>query len=355
MSHSIGLIGCGGISSVWVDAVAQNAGCKILYTYDVDKGAAVKKAEEIGAEAVGELHELLAFSDIDMVVIGTPTFTHADLAVQAAQAGKHVMCEKPMALNLGECQRMIDACAAGGVKIAIGHSLRFWGAFYKSRQLIAEGTIGRPVFGQIHRMGPSKVLPASKASGESSDHWRSDTRYSGGSIPEGFIHELDYSRSVFGEVVSVYCESTGRRVYGDHVSPPVVQAVIDYEGGETATLRMGGTVGYNWNGTTICGTTGSLSFTGWGGPVYLHRPDAAEPEEIGCDDTLAYTLELRDLIKAVASGGAPENSGLNGKKNYGLCLAMYRSMEEGRRVDFTDGIPDGIAGDWQYTGPAEIE
>ncbi len=350
MSHSIGLIGCGGISAVWVDAVAQNPGCKILYTYDVDKGAAVKKAEEIGAEAVGELSELLAFPDIDMVVICTPTFTHADLAIRAANAGKHVMCEKPMALNLGQCQRMIDACAAGGVKIAIGHSLRFWGAFRKSRQLIAEGAIGTPVFGQIHRMGSSEVLPAAPGAGEASDHWRSDTRYSGGSIPEGFIHELDFSRAVFGEVASVYCEFTGRRVYGDHMSPRVVQALIDYEDGKTATLRMGVTVGYDWNGTTVCGTTGSLSFTGWGGPVYLHRPGADQPEEIGCGDTLAYALELRDLINAVAADGEPENSGLNGKKDYGLCLAMYRSMEEGRRVDFTGGIPDGIADDWQYTG-----
>ena len=355
MSHSIGLIGCGGISSVWVDAVGQTPDCRIVKTFDVDKDAATRKADEIGAEPIAELDDLLVSSDIDMVVIGTPTFTHADLVVKAAEFGKHAMCEKPMSLSLGECQRMIDAAESHGVKVAIGHSLRFWGAFYKTRQLIADGAIGVPVFGQIHRMGSSPVTASSsKQDDESDDHWRSDTRYSGGNIPEGFIHELDFSRSVFGDVVSVYCESTGKQIHGEHVSPVVVQAFITYENGSTATLRMGGTVGYNWRGGTICGTTGTLSFDNWGGPVYHHMPDRETPEVVECQDTLAYRLELQDLLDAIASGGEAENSALNGKKDLGLCLAMYRSMELGRRMDFNDGLPVDVADDWQYLGPNSI-
>jgi predicted dehydrogenase len=355
MTHSIGLIGCGGISSVWVDAVSQTPDCEITKTFDVDAAAAVRKAEEIGAKSVSDLDELLASPDIDMVVIGTPTFTHADLVVKSAEAGKHVMCEKPMSLSLGECQRMIDACGAGGVKMAIGHSLRFWGAFHKTRQLISEGLIGTPVFGQIHRMGSAKIAESIPVDGEGSDrHWRFDTRYSGGNIPEGFIHELDFSRAIFGEVQSVYCESTGNQTYGDKLSPVVVQAFVDYQDGKTATVRMGGTVGYNWRGATICGTTGTLSFDNWGGPVYHHHPDKESIEAIECLDTLAYKLELNDLIQAIASDGEPENSGLNGKKDLGLCLAMYRSMELGKRMDFTNGIPNEVALDWQYLGKNSI-
>ena len=71
---------------------------------------------------------------------------------------------------------------------------------------------------------------------------------------------------------------------------------------------------------------------------------------ITCGTTSAYTLELRDLLQAIAEDGEPENSGLNGKKNIGFGLAMYHSMAEGIRVDFENGLPKGIAGDYQYQG-----
>lgn len=357
MTHTIGLIGCGSISRTWIDAVNALPDCRIAMTYDLDAEAARERAEEAGARAVMDLDALLSSSEIDIVVIGTPTFTHADLTVRAAQAGKHILCEKPMSLTLDACQRMIDACAAGGVKLAIGHSLRFWGAFFKVRQLVAEGAIGAPCIGQVHRMGPSKRLPAAppaQARETGPPHWRTDTRYSGGNILEGFIHELDFSRALFGEVASVYCEATGKRAYGDFMSPLVVQAFIDYENGAAATLRMGGIVGFPCNGAWIGGTEGTLTFDAWGGPVRYYRPDAEAPETILCDDTPAYVRELKDLIQAVETDGEPENSGINGKKNIGLCLAMYGSIERGERFAFTDGLPDGIAEDYQYLGPNAI-
>ena len=356
MDHTIGLIGCGGISATWINAVDMTPGCRIAMTYDVDVEASEKKAADIGARPAETLEAMLSSPGIDLVIIVTPTFTHADVVTQAAQAGKHIMCEKPMALNLAECQRMIDACNAGGVRLTIGHSLRFWGAFLKVRQLVADGAIGTPCFGQIHRMGASGILPAQPTpdSGTAPQHWRTDVRSSGGNIPEMFIHELDFSRAVFGEVTSVFCEATGKRGYGDHMSPLLVQALINFEQGKTATLRMGGVVGFNWRGAMICGTTGTLAFDSWDGPVCYYTPDADEPAMIPCDDTPAYVLELRDLIQAVESGGEPDNSGINGKRNIGLCLAMYRSIEEGRRFDFADGLPVDVTPDYRYLGPAGI-
>jgi predicted dehydrogenase len=354
MAHTIGLIGCGGIAGTWIEAVGRTLGCRIAMTYDVDSEAARKRAETAGAHPVAHLKEMLASPDIDIVIIGTPTFTHADLAVQAAQAGKHILCEKPMSLSLAGCQRMIDACEAGGVKLAVGHSLRFWGAFRKVRELVAGGAVGTPCIGQIHRMGPARIIPAVQAEKPGTGHWRMDTRYSGGNILEGFIHELDFSRTLFGDVASVYCEATGNRRYGDLMSPTVVQAVIDYATGAAATLRMGGIVGFPCNGAWIGGTKGTVAFDGWGGPVRRYQPEITEPEVIPCDDTPAYVLELQDLIQAVETGGEPENSGLNGKKNVGLCLAMYRSIERGTRFLFTDGLPDDIAPEEQYLGPSAI-
>lgn len=355
MPYSIGLIGCGGIAGTWIDAVAATPHCQITMAYDLNLAAAERRAEQVGARAVTEIDALLGNPAIDVVIIGTPTFTHPELVVAAARAGKHILCEKPMALNLAECRRMISACRDGGVKLAIGHSLRFWGAFRKVGELVAADLIGEPFIGQIHRMWPGKPISADAPipSGKA-DHWRVETRYSGGNILEGFIHELDFSRTIFGEVTSVYFEATGKERYGDFLSPMVLQGFIGYAAGKTATLRMGSLIAMPCNGLWIGGTQGALAFDSWDGPIRHYRPDTEAPDTISCHNTLAYALELRDLIQAIETDGTPDNSGENGLKNVGLCMAMYRSLAEGVRYEFDNGLPVGVAEDYQYSGPTSI-
>ena len=117
MKYQIGLVGCGGISSIWKDTISRNPDCRVKYTYDVVPEAAAKRAAEVGAEPAASVEQLLDAEDIDLVIVGTPTFTHANLVVQAARAGKNILCEKPMALTLDQCRRMINACGTAGVKL----------------------------------------------------------------------------------------------------------------------------------------------------------------------------------------------------------------------------------------------
>jgi len=347
--YGVGLIGCGNIAGTWVKAVGEHEECRMKLVFDLDKEAAQKRADEAGARAVGELGELLASTEIDLVVIGTPTPSHPDLVAQAAAAGKHILCEKPMALSLGECQRMIDACEQGGVQLAIGHSLRFWGAFRVCRRLISEGAIGTPVVGNIDRMGTVGIRRVDSDDGGDEGHWRSSVRNSGGHLLEGYIHELDFTRSVFGEVASVTCELAGGGEYDGLLSPAVAHGLARFESGALVTLRTGSTVALPTRGYWISGTEGGLSFAEWGGPVEHFRADLEEKQLVTCDEPYAYYLELCDLLQAIEGKGEPENSGLNGKKNVALGLAMYRSFETGRRVEFTDGIPADVAGDYQNT------
>ncbi|MDA0748316.1 MAG: Gfo/Idh/MocA family oxidoreductase, partial [bacterium] len=232
-------------------------------------------------------------------------------------------------------------------------SIRFWGAFRKIRQLVAEGRIGTPCLAQVHRMGKSGIRRVSEEPanpGKAARPWRFDTRYAGGSILESTVHELDFSRSLFGDVRSVYCDATGAEQYGDLQSPVVIQAMVNFENGGQATVRQGGIVGFPCKGSWVAGTEGTLSFDIWEGPVYHHRPGTDEPEAIECDDTYAYILELLDLLNAIESNGEPENSGLNGMKNIALGLAMYRSIELGKRLDFKNGLPVDLPMDYQYRG-----
>ncbi|MDP6507372.1 MAG: Gfo/Idh/MocA family oxidoreductase, partial [Planctomycetota bacterium] len=202
----------------------EHPDCDIDITFDLDAEAAQRRADEAQARAVTDLDELLG-SDADVVVICTPTPSHPELVLRAAEAGKHVMCEKPMALTLKDCRRMIDACEQAGVKLAIGHTIRFFGTFRTVRRLVAEGAIGAPVAGTFDRMGTSKPRPASDAP-RWSGHWREDPRNSGGHVLEGFIHELDCTRSVFGTVASVAAEVAGNQDYDGWMSPQIVQGLV---------------------------------------------------------------------------------------------------------------------------------
>jgi 1,5-anhydro-D-fructose reductase (1,5-anhydro-D-mannitol-forming) len=345
MGYGIGLVGCGNIAGSWIKAVEQHDQCQIVLTYDLLSEPAAKRAAEAGARAAESLEEFLAADEIDLVIVATPTGSHPELTQQAAAAGKHVLSEKPMALSLGECQQMIDACARGSVKLAIGHTLRFWSAFLKMRQLVAQGVIGVPVSGSIDRMGSADLRRSTDP--VVSRGWRDDIANTGGALLEGYIHETDFTRSIFGDPTTGVCQLGGGREYDGLVSPGMVQAVVNFESGAVVTLRTGSTVGMPTMGYWVAGTKGGLRMDGWGGPVRLYRPGSDAPQEVACDPAQAYYLELCDLLQAMESGGEPENSGINGIKNVGLVLGLYHSVETGKRTEFQDGLPVGLPQDYQ--------
>ncbi|NKB66221.1 MAG: hypothetical protein GKR89_04100 [Candidatus Latescibacteria bacterium] len=347
MKYQIGLIGCGGIAGTWIQAVAQHPDCRIALTYDIADEAARQRATEVGGQAVPSVEALLAGA-IDLVIIGTPTPSHPDLVMEAARAGKHILCEKPMALNLDLCRTMTQVCQEAGVKLAIGHSLRFWDAFLACRRLVGEGAIGVPVSGSIDRMGTAAT--AHRRDDESQpDHWRHHAVHSGGHVLEGFIHELDFARAIFGEVESVSCQIAGGRDYDGILSPQISQALVGFTGGALATLRTGATVAMPTRGYWLGGTEGGLRFSEWGGPVehFVHGRD--QPQIITPQSQSAYYLELCDLLNAIEEDGEPENSPLNGMKNIALGLGMYWSFETGQRVQYQNGLPVDMAGDYQNT------
>ena len=349
MRHRIGLIGCGNIAGAWLKAVGEHPDCDLAVAFDLDPEAARTRAEEAGARAVTRLEELLA-SDVDVVVVGTPTTSHPELVTRAAEAGKHVLCEKPMALDLASCRGMIEACERAGVKLAVGHTIRFFGTFRTVRRLVAEGAIGEPVSGSFDRLGKSpkrSVEDASRRTG----HWRESPAESGGRVLESFVHELDCARAVCGRVAAVSAEIAGNQPHGGWMSPQIVQGLVRFESGALVTARTGSTVGLPTRGHWLAGTEGGMRFDAWGKPLQLWRSGAEEPEEVPPEDgDNPYVLELADLLAAVRGEvEEPQNSGRNGMENVGLGLAFYRSCELGRRIEFEDGLPD-LPEDYRNTG-----
>ena len=137
---SFGVIGAGRMGKIHSLSIQKIPNSKLVAVVDIVQGAAKKLAEEYKAEAYIGHKELLRRKDIDAVVICTPTNTHRSISVEATEGGKHIYCEKPMAISLREADEMIKTAEKARVKLMIGHQARF--SFDKVKKLLDRGVIG---------------------------------------------------------------------------------------------------------------------------------------------------------------------------------------------------------------------
>ena len=139
----IGIIGCGKIAQVrHIPEYAEHKDAKLLGFYDINQERAAALAEQYGGTAYATVEELLANPDIHAVSVCAANFAHAELTIAALNAGKHVLCEKPMAVTLAECEAMVEAARKNNKFLMIGHNQRLAKAHAVARKLIIDGLIG---------------------------------------------------------------------------------------------------------------------------------------------------------------------------------------------------------------------
>ena len=234
----IGVIGTGTIAnSAHLPAIVQlRDELELVAVADVRPDVVQDVAKRFGAQhAYTDYHELLARPDIDMVDICTPEFLHREQVVAAAQAGKHIHCEKPMASSVAECDAMIAATRAAGVKLMIGHSRRFTRRYQLIREAIAHGEIGevRLVRENERRSfvrTPPRPGRVDHWSPEGGRPWLASPQYTFGAAMTNAVHETDLARWFAGQdAASVYA--------AEHVNDPEseVPDFITY----TITFRNG--------------------------------------------------------------------------------------------------------------------
>ena len=137
------IIGCGKIAQVrHIPEYLEHQAVNLVGFYDLNEKRAEELAEKYGGKAYGSVEELLADPQIDAVSICTANHTHAELTIKALKAGKHVLCEKPMAITLEECQRMVECAEENHRKLLIGQNQRLTRTHQIARKLIADGEIG---------------------------------------------------------------------------------------------------------------------------------------------------------------------------------------------------------------------
>jgi myo-inositol 2-dehydrogenase / D-chiro-inositol 1-dehydrogenase len=187
---NIGVIGAGRIGIVHTETIAQHIPeAKVVAIADVNVDAAKRLADRFGVASVsGDYRTLIQNAGIDAVLICSPTDTHAPYTIEAAKAGKHVFCEKPVALDLAVIKNVAAAVEAAGIKFMVGFNRRFDSNFKKVREMVVEGKIGQPHIVRITSRDPAPP-PAEYVKG------------SGGMFLDMTIHDFDMARFLVGQEV----------------------------------------------------------------------------------------------------------------------------------------------------------
>src|SRR5215218_11298655 len=198
-TFGVGIAGAGTIGAVHAGALDELPGTRLVAVAEAREVTGRNLAEAHGAEWHADLGELLARSDVDVVVICTPSGLHPDQAVAAARAGKHVITEKPMAITLEGADRMIHAFREAGVTLTVIFQYRFNRHALRLKRAVEAGFFGRPVLGNAfvhwHR---------TQAYYEESDGWRGTwTLDGGGALMNQSIHAIDLLQWILGSLESV--------------------------------------------------------------------------------------------------------------------------------------------------------
>ncbi|MCL5674908.1 MAG: Gfo/Idh/MocA family oxidoreductase [Candidatus Omnitrophica bacterium] len=173
--------------------------------------------------------EIFKESEIQMVDLCVPTFLHCKHTIKAAESGKHVLCEKPMARNLKEAQQMIDACKSNGTKLMIGHVLRFWGEYLFLKNAIQSGK-----YGNLLSIVFTRLSSAPKWAWNS---WISDPKLGGEAILDLHIHDVDTALWLLGKPASVFARGKIKKSIGNGINYVVANYL--YENGPVCTIEGG--------------------------------------------------------------------------------------------------------------------
>jgi phthalate 4,5-cis-dihydrodiol dehydrogenase len=206
----VGIIGAGGFAARHAQAISQLGDVQLTAICRRDPAALAEFGARFPARPYSDYRDLLADANVDAVLVATPHHQHVEPVLAAAQAGKHIMLEKPMATNLADCDRMIEAAAEGGVSLMVAHCFRFVRPYVIAKDLLDGGTVGRPVIG-ISNMIKDWMYERRRP-------WHLDRELGGGVMLTAGMHSLDVLMYLVGsrvESVSAVISTAFHQMAGD--------------------------------------------------------------------------------------------------------------------------------------------
>lgn len=325
-----GVIGAGRIGKLHAEnLVTRVAGAEVVAIADVDLAAAQETAARLKIPSATRHHdEILADADVEAVAICSSTDTHAQIIEQAAAAGKHIFCEKPIDFDLARIDGALEAAARAGVKLQIGFNRRFDPNFCKVRELVAAGKIGDPHILRITSRDPAPP-PL--------DYVKS----SGGIFLDMTIHDFDMARYLMGSEVSQIFVAAGVMV------DPEIGAVGDVDTAVITLWFENGAIGTIDNSRqAVYGYDQRVEMFGSQGMVKVanNKPDtheyssregvvSAKPLYFFLERyTESYVAEMQAFVSSIRDDSPPSVSGIDGRIPVVMGLAAKKSYEENRPV-----------------------
>jgi UDP-N-acetyl-2-amino-2-deoxyglucuronate dehydrogenase len=363
------LIGCGKVGHTHAQALAALEESRFVAAFDADPGRAEAFSRQYGVRACSDLEKLLADREIQAISICTPHPTHPGLALACAQAGFHVLVEKPMAVDLQGCDRMIAACERAGVCLGVISQRRLYEPVQRVKEAITCGKIGKPALGTL------TVLGWRDEAYYRLDPWRGKWATEGGGVMlTQTTHQIDLFQWFMGPIAELYgCWANLNHPYVE--VEDTAAAVIRFQSGALGTLLLsnsqkpglyakihvhgetGASVGVQTDGGSpfISGVTQSVDppvndlWTVPGEEQLL--PQWQEEDRRRCEAldpmTHYHRLQIQDFLQAVLHDREPLVTGQEGRKLVEIFTAVYRSQRDHQPVRFP---LDAVQGSEMFDG-----
>ena len=301
-----------------------------LYVCDADRAKVERAKAELEVKGTfGTLDEVLESPKIDAVDISLPHDMHKDVAVKAAEVGKHIMVEKPIARNLAEADEMIEAAERAGVKLMVAEWQRFAPSIVKAREFIGEGLLGEVFLVCVYQLGFVRITG-----------WRlSKERTGGGNLIDSGIHAVNALRSLGGADVELVFSQTTRLVLKEMEGEDTSVTVVRFRNGVVGNLIT--SWGISTPGPhayfTVYGTDGSLwEQLGDDGGLYIRSsrlPEAyEEPVKVDLPKVSGFEAECRHFVECILEDKEPITGPREARADLELVVAAYRSAETGMPV-----------------------
>ena len=317
----IGFLGAGYIAGVHTSILARDERVQIMAVHDVVKERAEQLARSVGASPAHSVSEVLAMCDA--IYLTTPNTKHTELAIIAAEAGKHVFCEKPMATSISDARRMLRIAEKNGRVFQVGHNRRFAPVYAELKRMLSE--THQPHSAHV-KMNRGELL---------NPEWVGDSRITGGFLFETTIHMFDMLRFLFGEVTMLQAVGSSH----EYSETDDFSVLLTFQTGMHATLASSADASWLFpfervevfchHSTIVTREMESL--------VYSEGLDGRHVErsmhQLSKEEKWGYAQEDRAFVDAIVSGLPPAVTAFDGYKSVELVDAVYESVRKASPIE----------------------
>ncbi len=345
MAVRFGIIGCGRVAPRHAQSINQLLSTRLVSVADIRQSRADSFAAEYGGEPTTEYHALLDRKDIDAVSICVPSGLHALIAIDAMRAGKHVLVEKPIAIDLADADEMIKVAKDEGVTLAVVLQNRYNHPMQQLRKLIDQGSLGQLYLGNatVRWFRPQSYYE---------DDWHGTWAMDGGALMNQSIHHIDALQWFMGPVASVSAYTS--TLAHDMETEDVGVASLRFSNGGLGVIE-GSTLAWPQNlegSVAIFGEKGSVKIGGTAlNRITLWKVEGQLEQEseiltsqmVDPPSVYGYSHRevIRNFVESIVQQIEPDTSGLEARRSLELVLAIYESARTGRGVQLSENSVAG--------------